>query len=469
MSTDQKSSLLPSMVANERSSEDLEQDIGSVRLQAVSDISSSPDTAKIKLLENQNGQKVKISADIHLEGMEQGLQSCSSKAIELDHKSRISTGGLAGDSSSSGVVLGQQIIQRGTRSALKKGSVTNKAERTLPRNIADDVNAVGGTSEKALEAQVMSPSGEKKELHFTRSASKKGASEIRVEQSKDVSTVNLSTTVLGKRTSDWTDSYVGPELQGSEKGGQLRKRRSVRGENGPSSRYLLGGNVGGRVSGFGSSEKKPLHYIRRSTGQIRGKSSGVTDNTSTFSPLALAGVATALAGQKDQKDGRFRRNGGKVKFSSAEQKSKSSSASSAEKLHLGAGSNKTRGSQATEESPSIDTDKRKQSQTRRQQRKLPLSEVYGTVEPVPPVKPTTKSTVHADKDHSPSPSRLSFGKSTSPDIGLELKEVGPSKSPLKKRKLSRVVSEDNGLPDTHVSKRSASKKGKYGAQLVSSP
>ena len=126
------------MVANERSSQDLEQDIGSVRLQAVSDISSSPDTAKIKLLENQNGQKVKISADIHLEGMEQGLQSCSSKAIELDHKSRISTWGLAGDSSSSGVVLGQQIIKRGTRSALKKGSLTNKAERTLPRNIADD-------------------------------------------------------------------------------------------------------------------------------------------------------------------------------------------------------------------------------------------------------------------------------------------------------------------------------------------
>lgn len=455
------------MVANERSSEDLEQDSGSARLQAVSDIGSSPDTAKMKLLENQNGQKVKSSGDIHLEGMEKGLQSCSSKAIELDHKSRISTGGLAGDSSSSGVVLGQQIIQRGTRSALKKGSLTNKAERTFPRNIADDVNAVGGSTEKALEPQVMSPSGEKKELHFTRSASKKGASEIMVEQSKDVSTVNLSTSVLGKRTSDWTDSYVGPEIQGPEKGGQLRKRRSVRGENGPSSRYLLGGNVGGRVSGFGSSEKKPLHYIRRSTGQIRGKSSGVTDNT--FSPLALAGVATALAGHKDQKDGRFRRNGGKVKFSSAEQKSKSLSASSAEKLQLGASSNKTRSSQATEESPSIETDKRKQSQTRRQQRKLPLSEVYGTVEPVPPVKPTTKSTVHAEKDHSPSPSRLSFGKSTSPDIGLEHKEAGPSKSPLKKRKLSRVVSEDNGLPDTHILKRSAAKRGKYGAQLVSSP
>ena len=455
------------MAANERSSEDFEQDIGSARLQALSDIGSSPDTAKMKLLENQNGQKVKSSGDIHLEGMEKGLQSCSSKAIELDHKSRISTGGLAGDSSSSGVVLGQQIIQRGTRSALKKGSLTNKAERTFPRNIADDVNAVGGSTEKALEPQVMSPSGEKKELHFTRSASKKGASEIMVEQSKDVSTVNLSTSVLGKRTSDWTDSYVGPEIQGPEKGGQLRKRRSVRGENGPSSRYLLGGNVGGRVSGFGSSEKKPLHYIRRSTGQIRGKSSGVTDNT--FSPLALAGVATALAGHKDQKDGRFRRNGGKVKFSSAEQKSKSLSASSAEKLQLGASSNKTRSSQATEESPSIETDKRKQSQTRRQQRKLPLSEVYGTVEPVPPVKPTTKSTVHAEKDHSPSPSRLSFGKSTSPDIGLEHKEAGPSKSPLKKRKLSRVVSEDNGLPDTHILKRSAAKRGKYGAQLVSSP
>lgn len=268
---------------------------------------------------------------------------------------------------------------------------------------------------------------------LTRSALRKGAPEPAQEPSLDTSAVSTPVSALGKRTIDWTDSYIGPESQLFEKGATWRKRRSVRGEGGSSSRYSIGGSGSGRNTGFGTSEKKPLHYFRRSTGQT-GASDGETNHLLS-SPNALTDVESAGAGLKDEKDNRFKSYYKKGKVgSSLEPKS------------------------AEEISP-VETEKKTKSQTRRQQRKLPLSEVYGVMSPSLPVKVTKKgTTILVGKDNSLSPSGQSFGKGTPSEVASESKEAGHSKSPPKKRKLSWVLSEDSVLRETDSPKRSSARK-----------
>jgi len=277
---------------------------------------------------------------------------------------------------------------------------------------------------------------------LTRSALRKGAPEPAQEPSLDSSAVSTPASVLGKRTIDWTDSYVGPESQVFEKGATWRKRRSVRGESGPSSRYSIGGTGSGRNTGFGSSEKKPLHYFRRSTGQI-GASGGEAIPL-LRSPNPVTDVESAGAGHKDEKDNRFKSYYKKGKVgSSLEPKS------------------------AEEISP-VETDRKTKSQTRRQQRKLPLSEVYGVMEPLLPAKAAKKgATVLVGKDNSLSPSGQSFGRSTPSDVASEPKEAGHSKSPPKKRKLSWVLSEDSVVRETDSSKRTSARKSISSAHTVS--
>jgi hypothetical protein len=62
-------------------------------------------------------------------------------------------------------------------------------------------------------------------------------------------------------------------------------------------------------------------------------------------------------------------------------------------------------------------------------------------------------------DHSLSPSRQSFGKSTPSVVASEPKEVGHAKSPPKKRKLSWVLSEDSVVQETDTPKRTSARKG----------
>lgn len=289
---------------------------------------------------------------------------------------------------------------------------------------------------------------------LTRSASTKGAPELPQGSSLDTSVVNTPTSTpasaLGKRTSDWTDSYIGPEWQLFEKGGSWRKRRSVRGESGLSSRYSIGGSV--RNIGFSSSEKKPLHYFRRSTGQL-----GVSDQK-TFDPLSSAQPATDIESVgidlKEEPDSRFKSYYKKNKSGSfSEQKLKRMYANTSDKLQLGG--SKSRVNNAVEVASPVETEKKTKSQTRRQQRKLPLSEVYGIVEPLLPGKKTTKkgTTIPLDKESSLSTSKQSLGKSTPQSVATDHEEIGHSKSPTKKRKLSWVVSEDSVVLETDAPKR----------------
>ena len=299
---------------------------------------------------------------------------------------------------------------------------------------------------------------------LTRSALRKGAPEPVQEPSLDTSAVSTPVSTLGKRTIDWTDSYIGPESQVVEKGVSFRKRRSVRGESGPSSRYSIGASGSGRSTGFGSSEKKPLHYFRRSTGQV-GALDGEPINLDT--PLPLTDVQSPGADQKDEEDNRFKSYYKKGKVgSSLEPKPKSTSASTSDKSQLGA--SKSRVNRAAEEVSPAETEKKTKSQTRRQQRKLPLSEVYGAMEPLLPVKVTNKrTTTLVGKDLSLSPSRQSFGKATPSGVASEPKEVGHSKSSPKKRKLSWVLSEDSVAQETDTPKRTSARKGNSSSNIVS--
>lgn len=277
---------------------------------------------------------------------------------------------------------------------------------------------------------------------LTRSALRKGAPEPVQEPSLDTSAVSTPASGLGKRTIDWTDSYVGPESQVFEKGATWRKRRSVRGESGPSSRYSIGGSGSGRNTGFGSSEKKPLHYSRRSTGQI-GASDGETTHLHS-SPNPLTDVESAGTGNKDEKDNRFKSYYKKGKVgSSLEPK-------------------------PAEEISPVETEKKTKSQTRRQQRKLPLSEVYGAMEPLLPGKSTKKgTTILVGNENSLSPSGQSLGKSTPSDVASEPKEAELSKSPPKKRKLSWVLSEDSVVRETDSPRRTSARRSNSSAHTVS--
>ncbi|KAG0557150.1 hypothetical protein KC19_11G106100 [Ceratodon purpureus] len=291
---------------------------------------------------------------------------------------------------------------------------------------------------------------------LTRSALRKGAPEPAQEPSLDTSAVSTPLSTLGKRAIDWTDSYIGPESQVVEKsqGVSFRKRRSVRGESGPSSRYSLGGSGSGRSTGFGSSEKKPLHYFRRSTGQV-GAIDGDPINLDSSNPLA--DVESLGAGQKDETDNRFKSYYKKGKGGrSLEPKSKIETIG--DKLQLGPG--KSRVNRVVEEVSLVEPEKKTKPQTRRQQRKLPLSEVYGAMEPLVPAKMASKKTnTLVGTDHSLSPSSQSLGKNTPSDVASEPKEVGHATSPPKKRKLSWVLSEDSVMQEADTPKRSSARKG----------
>lgn len=277
---------------------------------------------------------------------------------------------------------------------------------------------------------------------LTRSSLRKGAPEPAPELSLDTSAVSPPASTLGKRTIDWTDSYVGPESQVFEKGATWRKRRSVRGESGPSSRYPLGGSGSGRNTGFGS-EKKPLQYFRRSTGQI-GASDAETTLPLLVSPNTVTNVESAGALQQEEKDNRFKSYYKKNKVGSSTEP------------------------KPTEETSLLESEKKTKSQTRRQQRKLPLSEVYGAIEPVVPARATRKGTnIITGNDGSLSPSGQSFGKSTPSDVASDPKESSQSKSPPKKRKLSWVLSEDSVLRENDSPKRTSARKSISGALTVS--
>jgi hypothetical protein len=276
---------------------------------------------------------------------------------------------------------------------------------------------------------------------LTRSALRKGAADSAQEPSLDTSAVSTPASALGKRTIDWTDSYIGPELQVFEKGATWRKRRSVRGESGPSSRYSIGGSV--RNTGFSSSEKKPLHYFRRSTGQVGASDAETIPLLSSPKPLTDADDS-AGPGHKDEKDNRFKSYYKKGKVGS------------------------TLEPKSAEETSLVETEKKSKSQTRRQQRKLPLSEVYGAIEPLLPAKATKKgTTILVGNDNSLSPSGQSFGKSIPSDVASEPKEAGHSKSPPKKRKLSWVLSEDSVVRETDSPKRTSARKSISSAHTVS--
>jgi hypothetical protein len=264
---------------------------------------------------NSNGQVIAYPPSTHTE-KKFGHQISRTEAIEMDHKGRVSIGGQAGDSSSSGALVGDS--HRATRSP------------------------------------------DTTDCHSTRSVVKKGMVGMAMEQG--VVPAGTQHPVLGKQA---TNSLEVPSGVLPEKLGQVRKRRSFRAEVHRNTAFSLGGMDVKRSPVVGSSGKKDQYYTRRSS---TGQDKSTAENNQNVSGLQVDGHMMAKA---------------KAKRMKIEDQSQILWRSATGDLPTRTRHTQNLVSQIDDEYPKVELERRKHSQSQHhQQRELPLSEVYGTPEPL---------------------------------------------------------------------------------------
>jgi hypothetical protein len=409
-----------------------------------------------------------LSANME-EKNKEGHQISSTKATELDHRSRVPTRGQAGDSSPSVALMEDQGSQHATRSAVKKGLTSGKLEQSLifthkvaldtsgllasleaeatqePLTSAPKImpsNAEISGSLNAIEASSLSNLTDTTDRHYTRSAAKKGTVEIVVDQG--IFPSNTAHSVLGKQAADSPEVPTGvmsPNL------GQVRRQRSFRSEVHQSTVIPFGGVAVKRSPVIGFSEKKDHHYTRRSStrqenssAQRNQKLSGSQENEQDDNNV----IATARRNRMEiEQQSRVIRKGsiGDVP----------------------AKNEKTLASQIDEESPKEEFARRKQSQSRRhQQRELPLSEVYGTVEPLSLTKVSAKGGKGVGNTEA---QNAALQKSSPPSVLIKNELGEQSKSSSKKRKqLQECLLVEEFSLDSNSFGQSTAKKSKISVE-----
>jgi hypothetical protein len=337
---------------------------------------------------NSNGQVIAYPPSTHTE-KKFGHQISRTEAIEMDHKGRVSIGGQAGDSSSSGALVGDS--HRATRSPGKKGLTRGKAELSptlITHKTAQDGSGLAGFLEEgakqeplcvapkmllnaetsgslshagvAIEGSALSDLADTTDCHSTRSVVKKGMVGMAMEQG--VVPAGTQHPVLGKQA---TNSLEVPSGVLPEKLGQVRKRRSFRAEVHRNTAFSLGGMDVKRSPVVGSSGKKDQYYTRRSS---TGQDKSTAENNQNVSGLQVDGHMMAKA---------------KAKRMKIEDQSQILWRSATGDLPTRTRHTQNLVSQIDDEYPKVELERRKHSQSQHhQQRELPLSEVYGTPEPL---------------------------------------------------------------------------------------
>ncbi|KAH8961741.1 hypothetical protein BDL97_05G064200 [Sphagnum fallax] len=317
-----------------------------------------------------------------------GHQISRTEAIEMDHKGRVSIGGQAGDSSSSGALVGD----------------SHHATRSLDTT----------------------------DCHSTRSVVKKGMVGMAMEQG--VFPAGTQHPVLGKQA---TNSLEGPPGVLPEKLGQVRKRRSFRAEVHRNTAFSLGGIDVKRSPVVGSSGKKDQYYTRRSS---TGQDKSTAENNQNVSGLQDDGHMMAKA---------------RAKRMEIEDQSQILWRSATGDLPTRTRHTQNLVSHIDDEYTKVEFGRRKHSQSQHhQQRELPLSEVYGTAEPLLSTKMFSQN--------------AALQRFSPPSMFIQHDNIGDdcSRASGKKRKQSQeYLLVDDFSPDVDSSMLCTTKKGKSTTEL----
>jgi hypothetical protein len=355
--------------------------------EAVSLSAKAFDDMPVMSIGNSNGQAIAYPPSTHTE-KKFGHQISRTEAIEMDHKGRVSIGGQAGDSSSSGALVGD----------------SHHATRSLDTT----------------------------DCHSTRSVVKKGMVGMAMEQG--VFPAGTQHPVLGKQA---TNSLEGPPGVLPEKLGQVRKRRSFRAEVHRNTAFSLGGMDVKRSPVVGSSGKKDQYYTRRSS---TGQDKSTAENNQNVSGLQDDGHMMAKA---------------RAKRMEIEDQSQILWRSATGDLPTRTRHTQNLVSHIDDEYTKVEFGRRKHSQSQHhQQRELPLSEVYGTAEPLLSTKMFSQN--------------AALQRFSPPSMFIQHDNIGDdcSRASGKKRKQSQeYLLVDDFSPDVDSSMLCTTKKGKSTTEL----